>query len=49
MEFIGFRLIALGGHDVGKRPQAVGLLWAEAKLLRKLIAFIRRGLGRVGV
>ena len=49
MELFGLCCIALGGHDVAKSPQAVGLLGAENQLLRKLIAFIRRRLRRVGV
>ena len=49
MELFGLRRIALGGHDVAKSAQAVGLLGAETQLLRKLIAFIRRRLRRVGV
>ena len=49
MELVGLRLIALGGDDVAKNAQPVALLGAKIQLLRELIAFVRRGLGRGGV
>jgi hypothetical protein len=49
VELLSLARIALGGHDVAKSAQAVALLGAKIQLLRKLIAFVRCGLGRVGV
>ena len=49
MELFGLSRIAPGGGDVAESPQPVALLGAKIQLMRKLIAFLRYGLGRVGI